>query len=323
MLRVEPQRRQDRLRRVRGLRRVGRFVRLAGALPVLACSGAADAPATRAPSSGSVSIAAPVIGAIERERGLARREALELATEDALLAFDLREREPVTARWIERTVLAREVLSALSDQARAGGPPTDAEVTAISEARFWELERPRMVKVTHAVVLSPEENEAARALAQEIAAATRAAKTPEQFQQAARAVPAGNLKVKVESLLPVAPDGRAVDPATPPPGGPGVQRFDADFSAAAQRLTLPGDQSPVLRTPFGYHVIYLISVIEPNQPSLDERRALLHDEIMTQRARALSSALLAEKRRELMPEQERSALASMGQLSIPHPEAPR
>ena len=70
-------------------------------------------------------------------------------------------------------------------------------------------------------------------------------------------------------------------------------------------------------------MILLISVIEPNQPSLDERRTLLHDEIMTQRAQALSSALLAEKRRELMPEQERSALASMGQLSSARGEGPR
>ena len=62
-------------------------------------------------------------------------------------------------------------------------------------------------------------------------------------------------------------------------------------------------------------MILLISVVEPKQPSLDERRALLHDEIMTQRAQALSSALLAEKRRELMPEQERSALASMQRVS--------
>jgi hypothetical protein len=270
-----------------------------------------------------VSIAAGVIGAIERERGVTREEALELASEDARLAFGLRERHPLVARWIERTVLARELLAGLVDEARAGGPPTDEEVEAISSARFWELLRPRMVQVTHAVVLSSEEDAAARALAEQIAAATRGAKTSEQFQTAANGVSAGNLEVKVENLPPLTADGRAVDPARPPPAGPGVQRFDADFSAAAQRLSAPGEQSPVLRTPFGYHVIFLISVIEPKQPSLDERRALLHDEIMTQRAQALSSALLAEKRRELMPEQARSALASMGQLSSARGEGPR
>jgi hypothetical protein len=309
--------------RARGLRRASGYALLAATLEAVACSSGPDAPAARAPGSGTVSIAGGMLGAIERERGVTRQEALELASEDALLALGLREREPLVARWVERTALARTVLSALVEEARAGGPPTDEEVEAITQARFWELARPRMVQVTHAVVLSSEENEEARALAQQIAAATREAKTFAQFQAAAQGVPTGNLKVKVENLSPVAPDGRAVDPAAPPPAGPGVQRFDADFSAAAQRLVSPGDQSPVVRTPFGYHVIYLISVIEPKQPSLDERRALLHDEIMTQRAQALSSALLAEKRRELMPEQERSALASMGQISVAHGDGPR
>lgn len=287
---------------------------------VLACSGGVEAPAPRSPG-GALSISADVVGAIARERGISPREAVALGTEDALLAFDLKASEPQRARWIERTVLARELLAALREQAGAGGPPTDAEVEAISHARFWELDRPRMVKVDHAVVISTNEDEAARALAERIASAARDAKTSAQFQQAASSVPAGNLKVKVESLPPVAADGRAVDPAAPPPRGPGVAFFDAEFAAAAQRLSAPAEQSPVVRTPFGYHVIFLISVVEPKRPSLDERRALLHDEIMTQRAQALSSALLAEKRRELMPEQERSALATMQQLSSARAEA--
>ena len=37
------------------------------------------------------------------------------------------------------------------------------------------------------------------------------------------------------TLPPLAPDGRAVDPASPPPAGPAVQHFDGDFTAAAQR----------------------------------------------------------------------------------------
>ena len=230
--------------RVEGLRCSVRSALLAASLSALACSSGPDSPAARAPGSATVSIAAGVVGAIERERGVTRQEALELATEDALFAFDLRARQPLVARWIERTVLAREVLAALGDEARAGGPPTDEEVEAISAARFWELARPRMVQVMHAVVLSSEEDEAARGLAQQIAAATRVTKTSEQFQKAATGVPAGKLKVKVENLPPLALDGRAVDPARPPPAGPGVQHFDADFSAAAQRLSAPGDRAP-------------------------------------------------------------------------------
>jgi parvulin-like peptidyl-prolyl cis-trans isomerase-like protein len=252
-----------------------------------------------------------VLDAIARARGVSAEQALELGSEDALLAQHLSERDPKVGRWIQRVVLARQLLGALVEEAKAGGPPTDAEVQSISEARFWELDRPRMVQVAHAVVMSSDENIVARSLAERIAAATAGAATSESFQAAARAVPAGNLTVRVEALPPVALDGRAVDPAKPPPAGPPVQQFDLDFVAAAQRLERPGQQSPVVRSAFGYHVIYLIASIEPKRPALDERRALLHDEIMSQRANALSAALLQKARSELAPEQERSALSSM------------
>jgi hypothetical protein len=254
-----------------------------------------------------------VIDAIRREHGLSREQALERASEDALLASQIADRE--SGRWIVRVVLARQVLRALADEARAGGPPTDTEVGAISEARFWELDRPRMVAVLHAVVLSAEEDPEARALAERIRAATAHAQTEADFDATANAVAAGRFTVKIEELPPVAEDGRAVDPSFPPPAGPAVQHYDRDFAAAAQRLTRPGEQSSVVRTPFGYHVLYARAIIEPKQPSLDERRALLHDEIMSQRATALSVALLERQRRELAPEQSRAALAFMQQLS--------
>jgi parvulin-like peptidyl-prolyl cis-trans isomerase-like protein len=266
---------------------------------------------------------AHALAAIARERGVTPEQALSLGTEDALIAQHLRDGQPELARWIERVVLARQVLSVLGEEAKAGGPPTDAEVQAISEARFWELARPRMVRVIHAVVLSPEENPAARALAERIGRATSQVKSAADFETAAKAVPADGLSIKVESLPPLALDGRAVDPSSPPPAGPAVQQMDRDFAAAAQRLARPGDQSPVVRTPFGYHVLYLVAVIEPNQPSLDARRGLLHDEIMSQRATALSSALLEQQRRELSPEQSRSALATMAGLTPARSGAPR
>jgi peptidyl-prolyl cis-trans isomerase C len=207
------------------------------------------------------------------------------------------------------------MLGALGEEARAGGPPTDAEVRALSEERFWELDRPRMVAVVHAVVLSPEPDPAARALAERIAVATAHANTDAEFQAAAGMVDAGRFTVKLETLQPVTLDGRAVNPAAPPPAGPAVQQYDREFAAAAQRLARPGEQSPVLRTSFGYHVLYALSIIPPQQPSLDERRALLHDEIMSQRATALSAELLERQRREFVPTQSRSALAAMQQLS--------
>ena len=274
------------------------------------CSAGVEGPAPQR-SIAPVVIDESVLGAIAAQRGLSREQSLELAVEDALLARELVTTEPALAHWVERTVLARQLLGAVLEEAKASGPVSDAEVREISEARFWELDRPRLVRLVHAVVLSSSEDPEARALADRIAQATTAVTTAEDFKARARAVPAGKFTVKVEVLPPVAEDGRAVDPERPPPLGPAVQHFDGSFAAAAQRLTRPGELSPVVHTPFGYHVMYLTQVIEPHQPTLDERRALLHDEIMKARAKALSTALLDRLRRELLPQQERSALGTM------------
>jgi hypothetical protein len=277
------------------------------------CSAGVEAPAPRE-ATAPVVIEESVLGAIAGQRGLSREQSLELAVEDALLARELTATEPALAHWVERVVLARQLLGALLEEAKASGPVTEAEVREISEARFWELDRPRLVRVVHAVVLSPKEDAEARALADRIEQATRGVTTAEDFKARARAVPAGKFTVKVEVLPPVAEDGRAVDPERPPPLGPAVQHFDQSFAVAAHRLSRPGELSPVVYTPFGYHVMYLTEVIEPHQPTLDERRALLHDEIMKARAKALSTALLDRLRRELLPQQERSALGTMQAL---------
>jgi parvulin-like peptidyl-prolyl cis-trans isomerase-like protein len=277
------------------------------------CTAGVEAPGPRE-GLAPVVIGEDVLGAIARERGLSRDQSLELAVEDALLARELTTTAPALARWSERIVLARQLLGDLLEEAKAAGPPSDAEVRELSEARFWELDRPRLVRLVHAVVLSPKEDAEARALADRIGQATAETTTPDEFKARARAVAAGKFTVKVEVLPPVAEDGRAVDPDRPPPVGPAVQHFDQSFAIAAQRLTRPGEKSPVVHTPFGYHVMYLVQVIEPHQPTLDERRALLHDEIMKARAKALSTALLDRLRRELVPQQERSALGTMQAL---------
>lgn len=252
-----------------------------------------------------------VVAELAQARELRPERALELATEDVLLASALSRERPALARWLERLALARALLLALGEEAKALGPATDAEILDLSMRRFWELDRPPMVQIAHAVVLSSDEDPAARALAERIAQAVSSAQSQADFLQKAKAVPTDGSSVKVESLPPVTPDGRAVDPDKPPPAGPGVQIFDAEFAAAAHRLERVGQLSPVVRTPFGYHVLYLLRKIEPLTPSLDERRRTLHEEILAKRASELQTALLARERQATPPEQERAAVRLM------------
>ena len=151
---------------------------LAWVLAVAGCSSPSVAPgqqnhaAAAGDRAAKVTIPPSALDAIARERGIGRDQALQLGEEDALFAQHLSERDPQRASWLERVVLARQLLAAFAEEAEAGGPPTDAEVRAITEARFWALDRPRMVQVVHAVVLSADEDPEAKALAERIASAT-------------------------------------------------------------------------------------------------------------------------------------------------------
>lgn len=256
-----------------------------------------------------------LLSEIERTLGSSAERALELASEDALLARELERREPRLALSIQRIALTRALGRALFDEAVRSGPPTDAEVAQLTAQRWWELERPRLVQVVHAVVLAEPENSEARALAQRIAKAVAGAKSATDFDQAAKAVPTGSFTVRVETPDPVALDGRAVDPDRPPPPGTPPEIFDIEFARAAQRLEELGQQTPVVRSSFGYHVMQLIRVIDARQPSLEERRILLAPEVDQRRALDAQNALLAQQRTGSAPEQQRAALELMGRLA--------
>jgi hypothetical protein len=60
-----------------------------------------------------------------------------------------------------------------------------------------------------------------------------------------------------------------------------------------------------------------VRVILPKQPTLVDLRESLHGEVMGQRASLLQRELLDQQRTAVAPEQMRSALAMMQQLSAP------
>jgi hypothetical protein len=288
-------------------------------LALLAACEQSEAPASAAHGDGaavaSVRLEPSVVRELAQRLNIPPARARELAEEDALLAAELSRREPALSLSLERLVLARELSQALLADAERGGPPSDQELAELTSERWWDLDRPRMVQVVHAVVLSETENMAAAALAESIAAAVARAATAKEFQDLARAVPTLDQQVRVESLLPVAPDGRAVDPGKPPPFGPSAQLVP-EFAAAAQKLSRVGELSPVVRSSFGYHVLFAERILEPRQPSLAERRQLLLPEVLQRRALAQQRRLLAEQRQQSAPQQERSAIRSIAQLLV-------
>jgi hypothetical protein len=241
---------------------------------------------------GADDIALATVQRIARARAVTPREARDLAIVDALFAEGARATSPsAQIATAERGVLARALLEEARQLGRTAGAPTDAEVEAVTKERWIELARPAAVRVTHVVVLAkkPEERREGRAIAERVAAALRGATKSQDFEQRVAGLGTKEIGVKVERLSPVTPDGRVFELAVAgrPPAELGG--LDAGFTRAAHAIEKPGDLSPIVDTPFGFHVIFLEERLAAVQPSLEERRRLLTPEIHSRRAeRALA-----------------------------------
>ncbi|KYF86285.1 hypothetical protein BE18_01445 [Sorangium cellulosum] len=103
-------------------------------------------------------------------------------------------------------------------------------------------------------------------------------------------MPADGLEVVAEALPPVTAAGRVLSPAP--------QHFDVEFSRAAAALNARGDLSAPVASSFGVHVIMLLERIPAQVVPVEERRGLVRDEVVTDRARAAQAKLLEVLRRE-------------------------
>ncbi|HEY4158670.1 MAG TPA: peptidylprolyl isomerase, partial [Polyangiaceae bacterium] len=156
----------------------------AACLALLACARSHDAGLINAHFAPGVvarvadeDISASTVRGIAEAQHVAVRVARDRAITDAL--FALAARDSLTdsgyPRVAERAARARAILAALKFDAEALGPPTDAEVEALTAARWQEFDRPETVRVTHAVVRvsSPAQEVAARLCAQRVLTAVR------------------------------------------------------------------------------------------------------------------------------------------------------
>ena len=252
------------------------------------------------------------VARIAQAQGVSPREARDRAVSDALLAAAFRADPQEAARVTsaERSVLARAVVERLRDDAAALGPATDEELQKLTEQRWPELDRPPSVRTTHAVVIvkKPADDAPARELATAIARAVAGARDSADFIARAKQVPTQGLDVTAETLPAATPDGRMWDPNERVPKAiPGS--LDLDFTRAATALKERGEQSPLVKSSFGYHVIRLEERYPEARSSPDERREKLAPEILSRRTKRELDALVARLHAQTPVETERAVEA--------------
>jgi hypothetical protein len=283
----------------------------------LSCSGEPRPVATRAAlppgvvaSVGGDLIHAETVARIASAQGIDRSAARDLAVRDAVFAAALRAdpQRSASVAVAERAALGRALFEVLEKQAEDLGPIGDTELLELATERWTELDRPPSVRTAHAVVLvkKPEDSAPARAFAERLLPAVRGAASTEEFLSRARSVPATPpLEIVAEELSPVTEDGRMWDPRARP--GTKFGTVDRDYARAANALASPGDQSPIVKSAFGYHVILLEERIPEKRTTLDERRTLVGAEVVTRRARKLLEKALERLRESTPLEVERTA----------------
>jgi hypothetical protein len=240
------------------------------------------------------------------------RRALDQVVSDAVIAASAAERlGQDRVRQVRRGALARALLELLAEDVRQKGPPSDTEVAEATEKRWWELDRPPLLRTTHAVAMTkkPGDDVRARAVAARIAERVAGISDPAAFRMAATSVPSDGLEVRVEDLPPMRRDGIQVD-ADSPQAGPRGSTV-REYVEAAFAIPAVGRTSPVIRTEYGYHVILAVSWTPEHRVPVEERRKMLADEIINGRALASMNAALAHAKSLEPVSVERSAVESM------------
>lgn len=261
---------------------------------------------------GDVAISGDRVARIAAAQRVPAPEARDLAVRDALFSLEARSRGLDAERDIElraTALLARVLIEDINAAAAAQGPVTDAELDEVTARHWTELDRPEASRTAHAVVLlkkdaAPPMRARALAVAETIrkaaapaADAARSSARPSDpraedpaaiaLRQAVNGVPKDEFEVRVEALPPVVADGRTTE---------GQGTFDQAYAKAAIALERRGDLSPVVETSFGFHVLLLLERLPSQIVPREERRRVVLEEVITDRARRARDQLLGDLR---------------------------
>lgn len=248
-------------------------------------------------SSASDAVPKSIVPKVAVELKVEPAEAARRLVDDAVASLAARERgldTKLPTSWNLRSARARFTVERIRTQARAAGLPTDAEINELSQRHWRQVDRPEAARVVHAVVMranpaNGDRDARAKALAAELRAGVVDAKTPEEFSEKAKAFPHPNeIKVQVDPPLPpIIAEGYSIE-------GPGY--FDEKFARAANAIAKPGETSPVVESPFGWHVIRLIEKVPEQRMPLEERRIAFTEDAYALRAQKALAATLGPLR---------------------------
>lgn len=256
---------------------------------------------------GTERIFADEVARIAAAQGVDVSTARESAIRDALYAAQARADGmdvEVDTQLVINAALARRMLRKLLDDADRAGPVTDAELETVMKRRWLDLDRPEGFRVVHAVVRTKDgADEVTRGRAAAVARAVREAVLPaaemakttplsreqtdpvvDAFKRAVDGVARDGFDIKVESLEPVAADGRALSVSG---GG-----YEKSFAEGASKLTARGELSDVVLSSYGCHVLLLLERIPEARMPLEERRQSVREEVLWMRSSAARAKVL-------------------------------
>jgi len=243
---------------------------------------------------GAVAIDADLVAAVARQSGKTPSEAVDGLVFDAVLAQAAvahKLDQSIEVREARRAARARFVTDRIATDAAAMGPPTDAEITTMTERHWRDVDLPEQARAVHVVVMAdndPIKQKRARAVAEALRSAVIGARDADDFIARAKQVDAQGLQVHPETLPVFVADGRIVE---------NDSGLDPTFSAAAFAVPA-GETSGIVETRFGLHVIRMLERLPGKKVPTSELRARFKDEILARRGYEAYAALLADLKRK-------------------------